>query len=94
MLDYCQRQSIPTLYMIDDNWFSVGKDWPDLYASIFAPGLPEFEMFLTCLRTCDAVMVFSNVLAEDVRPYANQVMCLPANVQPADSQRPRSRMAG
>ena len=59
VLDYCQRQSIPTLYMLDDNWFWVGKDWPDFYASIFAPGLPEYEMFLTCLRRCDAVMVFA-----------------------------------
>ena len=67
ILDYCRRQSIATIYMIDDNWFWVGKDWADPYAPIFAPGLPEYEMFLTCLRECDAVMVYNDLVAEDVR---------------------------
>ena len=88
MLDYCRRQSIATIYMIDDNWFWVGKDWPDPYASIFAPGLPEYEMFLACLRECDAVMVYNDVLAEDVRPHARRVIRLPANVRPADFRPP------
>ena len=88
VLDYCHRQSIPTIYMIDDNWFWVGKDWPDPYASIFAPGLPQYEMFLTCLRECDAVMVYNDVLAEDVRRHAKRVLRLPANVRPADFEAP------
>ena len=88
VLDYCRRRSIPTLYMIDDNWFWAGKDWPDPYASIFAPGLPQYEMFLACLRECDAVMVYSDVLADDVRQYAKQVIRLPANVRPADFAAP------
>jgi len=75
--------------MIDDNWFSVGKDWADPpYASIFAPGLPQYEMFLTCLRECDAVMVYNDVLAEDVRPHAKRVLRLEANVRPADFTAP------
>jgi glycosyltransferase involved in cell wall biosynthesis len=88
VLDYCRRQSIATLYMIDDNWFSVGKDWPDPYRSIFAPGLPQYETFLACLRECDAVLVYNDLLAEDVRPYAKRVVRLPANVRPADFAAP------
>jgi len=86
VLNYCRRQSIVTIYMLDDNWLWVGKDWPDLYASIFSPGLPEYEMFLECVRACDAVMVYNQLLAEDLRPYARQVICLPINVRPADFQ--------
>ena len=88
VLDYCQRQSIPTMYMIDDNWFWVGKDWPEPYATIFAPGLPQYEMFLSCLRECDAVLVYSDVLAEDVRPHARRVIRLPVNVRQADFAAP------
>ena len=88
VLDYCQRQSIATMYMIDDNWFWVGKDWPEPYASIFAPGLPQYEMFLSCLRECDAVLVYNDVLAEDVRLHARQIIRLPVNVRQADFTAP------
>jgi glycosyltransferase involved in cell wall biosynthesis len=88
VLDYCQQQSITTLYMIDDNWFSVGKDWPEAYGSIFAPGLPQYEMFLSCLRECDAVLVYNDVLADDVRPHAKRVIRLPVNVRQADFAAP------
>jgi glycosyltransferase involved in cell wall biosynthesis len=88
VLDYCRQQSIATLYMIDDNWLWVGKDWPESYASIFAPGLPQYEMFLACLRECDAVLVYNDVLVEDVRPYARRVLRLPVNVRQADFAAP------
>ncbi len=88
VLDYCRRQSIATIYMVDDNWFWVGKDWADPYAPILAPGLPEYEMFLACLRECDAVMVYNDVVAEDVRRHAKRVIQLPANVRPADFAAP------
>jgi glycosyltransferase involved in cell wall biosynthesis len=75
--------------MIDDNWFSIGKDWLDPpYASIFSPGLPHYEMFLSCLRECDAVIVYNDVLAEDVGQHAQRVVRLPANVRPADFAAP------
>jgi glycosyltransferase involved in cell wall biosynthesis len=89
VLDYCRQHSIPTLYMIDDNWFSIGKDWLDPpYASIFSPGLPQYEMFLSCLRECDAVIVYNDVLAEDVGRYAKRVLRLPPIVRPADFAAP------
>jgi glycosyltransferase involved in cell wall biosynthesis len=85
VLDYCRQRSIPTLTMIDDNWFSIGKDWLDPpYARIFSPGLPQYEMFLSCLRECDAVLAYNDVLAEDVGRYAKRVLRLPATVRPAD----------
>jgi hypothetical protein len=88
IIDHCRRESIATLYMIDDNWLTVGSDWPDPYAAIFAPGLPQYEMFLSCLRECDAVLTYSDVLAEDVRPYVQRLIQLPTNVRQADFAAP------
>ena len=88
VLDYCRKQSIATMCMIDDNWFAVGRDWPEPYASIFAPGLPQYEMFLSCLRECDATLVYNDVLAEDVQSYARRVIRLPVNVRQADFAAP------
>jgi glycosyltransferase involved in cell wall biosynthesis len=88
VLDYCQQRSIATMYMIDDNWISVGKDWPEVYASVFAPGLPQYEMFLSCLRECDATLVYNDVLAEDVGRHARRVIRLPVNVRAADFAAP------
>jgi hypothetical protein len=88
VLDYCRRQAIPTICMIDDNWLSVGRDWPDPYAAVFAPGLPQYEMFLACLRECDAVLVYNDVLAADVGAYARRVIRLPVNVRRADFAAP------
>jgi glycosyltransferase involved in cell wall biosynthesis len=88
VIDYCRSRSIATLYMIDDNWLTVGRDWPEPYASIFAPGLPQYEMFLACLRECDAVLTYNDFLADDVRPYARQVLRIPTNVRQADFTAP------
>jgi len=87
VLDHCRRHSIATLAMIDDNWFSVGKDWPE-YAPLFSPGLPQYEMFLSCLRECDAVLLYNDVLADDVRGYARRIIRLPVNVRQSDFEAP------
>jgi glycosyltransferase involved in cell wall biosynthesis len=88
VLEYCRQQSIPAMYMIDDNWFWVGKDWPESYGTTFAPGLPQYEMFLSCVRECDAVLVYNDVLADDVQPHARRVIRLPVNVRQADFSAP------
>lgn len=80
-LDYCKQRGIPTIYMIDDNWLWLGRDRPDPYARIFSPGLPQFETFLTCLRECDAVLVYNDLLAADVGKYARSVLRVPLNIR-------------
>ncbi len=91
ILEYCGQHAIPTLYMIDDNWFSVGKDWPEPYAKIFAPGFPNYDVFVTCLRKCDGVLVYNDLLAEDVAPYARRIIRLPLNIRRADFTLPLKR---
>lgn len=80
ILEYCKNYHIPVIYMIDDNWFSVGKDYPSPYASIFAPGLPAYEVFLSCIRESDAVLVYNPLLEEEVKKYAKRVIRLDVNI--------------
>lgn len=79
ILDWCEARRIPTLYMIDDNWLTVGQDWPE-YRKLFAPGSPDFEHFLEALRRCTATLVYSPVLAQHVLPLARRLVQLEVNV--------------
>ena len=78
-MDYCVANRIPTIYMLDDNWFSVGQDWPE-YATLFTPGAPLFERFMYCLKRADYVLTYNNVLAEDLRPHSKSLQMLPTNI--------------
>ncbi|MFM7461602.1 MAG: hypothetical protein ACKO15_12295, partial [Burkholderiales bacterium] len=42
----CTGRRIRTMYMLDDNWFWLGREW-DEYAPIFSPGAEPYENFLT-----------------------------------------------
>ena len=91
ILELCKDHKIPVIYMIDDNWFSVGKDYPSPYASIFSPGLPAYEVFLTCIRESDAVLVYNPLLEEDVKKYAKRVIRLDVNIS-LDDFKPHESM--
>jgi glycosyltransferase involved in cell wall biosynthesis len=79
ILDWCESAKIPTLYMIDDNWFTVASDW-NAYADLFSPGRPDYEMFLEALRRCTATVVYSPVLEGYVLPHAKRVMRIQTNI--------------
>ncbi len=78
----CAANNIRTLYMLDDNWFWLGREW-DEYTDIFSPGKPPYENFLYCVRHADTTLTYSAPLAEDLRPYvqhAKSLALLPTNV--------------
>jgi len=75
----CAMKNIRTLYMLDDNWFWLGREW-DEYADIFTPGKPPYEHFLDCVRHADTTLTYSAPLAEDLRPHAKSLAVLPTNV--------------
>lgn len=72
-------RNVRTLYMLDDNWFWLGREWQE-YAAYFTPGKPDYENFLACVRLADATLTYSKPLAEDLRPYAKRLFQLPTNV--------------
>ena len=79
LMNACTKRQIRTLYMLDDNWFWLGREW-DEYASIFTPGAQPFENFLKMVRAADVTLTYREPLAEDLRPYAKRVVTLPTNV--------------
>lgn len=79
ILDWCESAGIPTLYMIDDNWFTVATDW-NAYADLFSPGRPDYEMFLEALRRCTATVVYSPELEGYVLPHARRVIRIQTNI--------------
>lgn len=73
-VDFCNAHRIPTLYLLNDNWFWLYKDRPEEYAAVLAPGKPAFENFLYCCRQATAVMTQNALIAADVRPHAQHVV--------------------
>ena len=80
LMDYCNENKIPTVYMLDDNWFSISNDWPKEYAHMFSPGAPVYEQFMHCLVRADWVLTYNKVLAEDLLPHCRQLETLPTNI--------------
>ncbi|MGO9094513.1 MAG: hypothetical protein ACLQGV_04755 [Bryobacteraceae bacterium] len=80
LMDCCNRYGIPAVYMLDDNWFAIGKEWKE-YADVFTPGAKTYEDFLYCLTRADRVLTYNPILAEDLRPHSRDVEVLPVNVK-------------
>ncbi|MCX7884030.1 MAG: hypothetical protein N2448_03250 [Caloramator sp.] len=80
LIEYCKDKSIKTMYMIDDNWLWVGKDWPDDYGEIFKPGKPDYDNFIYAISSVDGVMVYNDYLQQDILKYTNKVYKFPVNI--------------
>lgn len=79
LMDICVKRGIRTLYMLDDNWFWLGREWEE-YAPIFSPGAEPYENFLALIRQADVVLTYREPLAEDLWRHAKRVVTLPTNV--------------
>ncbi|MCE2723411.1 MAG: glycosyltransferase family 4 protein [Burkholderiales bacterium] len=79
LMRQCTGRRIRTMYMLDDNWFWLGREW-DEYAHIFSPGAEPYENFLTLVGLADIVLTYRDPLANDLRPHAKRVVTLPTNV--------------
>lgn len=76
----CHDAKVPVIYMIDDNWLWVGRDWPEDYGELFSPGSPAYDNFIFGLCNCDAVLTYNQLLADDVGKFARNVVTLPNSV--------------
>ena len=92
LMSACQERRIRTLYMQDDNWFWLGREWSD-YAAIFTPGAPPYDNFIKLVRAADVTLTYRVPLAEDLKPYAKRVVTLPTNVDCRAFAAPRGRSA-
>lgn len=72
LIDYCNKQNIPTIYMIDDNWITIAEELPNI-GSIFVKGNPNYDNFIKAVGMCKTTWLFNDNLAEDINSYARHI---------------------
>lgn len=77
----CKQEGIPTLYMLDDNWFRIGKDIPEIYGDLFVKGNPEYDTFLELLSNCDGAITYNSYLYEDMKQFNPNTILFPLNIR-------------
>jgi hypothetical protein len=90
LMDACFEKIIPTIYMLDDNWFWLGREWAE-YEPLFTPGKPDYEHFLYCVRRATTTLTYNKFMADDLRPHAQALAVIPTNVNLAEFPRIESR---
>lgn len=79
LMEYCEQKEIPSVYMIDDNWFSIAKDYPE-QGNIFEIGNSNFDNFIRALSLCKSTFVYNPIIRKMVLPYSKNVQMLPISV--------------
>lgn len=82
LIDYCNKNKIATMYMIDDNWISIAKDYPDLYGDLFVEGNLNYDNFINAIKKCKTTLVYSDLLREDIMPYAKHITKFHISIEP------------
>lgn len=80
LIEYCKKNKVPTIYMIDDNWISIGRDYPDVYGNLFVTGNPNYDNFIKAISLCDETWCYNEILEEDVKNYAKKTFKFKLNV--------------
>jgi glycosyltransferase involved in cell wall biosynthesis len=82
LIKLCRKNSIPNLYMLDDNFFELGSMTYN-YNKYIAEGSAHYESFLGCLREANSVITESPVLAKEIIKYRKNVFYLPTSINPS-----------
>lgn len=81
ILAWCRLLRIPTVYMLDDNWFTVAADWPEQYGEMFSPTSPAYQNFIAGVEGSDYVLTYNRHLADDISKYNGNILRLPNSVE-------------
>jgi glycosyltransferase involved in cell wall biosynthesis len=79
LLDYAKFLGIPVLYMLDDNWFTMGQDWQE-YSDLIYPGSAFYENALYCIRHADAVVTYNRVIKTYLESQARYIFLQPMGI--------------
>ena len=74
LVDFCKAREIPSVFLLDDNWFWLATDNPKEYGSLFVPGKPPYDNFIYCCQGVDAVFTHNRLIKNDISPYARRVV--------------------
>ena len=80
LIEYCNEKGIATIYMIDDNWISIGKDYPEVYGNLFTKGNPNYDNFIRAISLCDETWCYNEIIEEDISRYAKRTFKFDLNV--------------
>ena|GEM_PF-2123464 len=72
LIDFCNKNEITTIYMIDDNWITIANDLP-VQGSIFVEGNPNYDNFMKAISKCKYTWLFNDYLAEDISPFVKKI---------------------
>ena len=73
LLDFCNKEKIPTIYMLDDNWISIVKDYPE-YGKIFEEGSVIYDNYMYVLQNSTLLWSYNDYLIEDFKPFAKKII--------------------
>ncbi len=79
--EYCNANRIKCIYMLDDNWLSIAKDYPK-EGAIFVKGNPNYDNFLKMVSLADSVLYFNEKIKEDLQEYARSFVKFRISVNP------------
>jgi glycosyltransferase involved in cell wall biosynthesis len=79
VMDYCQVMKIPSIYMIDDNWVCIHKEWKE-YENVIAPGTEIYDTFMYCIGKADITLLFNELLEQDLGDYAKRIFRTESNI--------------
>lgn len=81
LAEFCRDNGIASMYLIDDNWISIGKDYPEMYGDFFCEGNPNYDNFIKLMAICNETWCYNELLEEDIKPYANKTFRFKVNVE-------------
>lgn len=81
LVEFCNDHNIASLYMLDDNWLTIAKDFPE-QGQIFVKGKPDYDNFVEIVQKCDAVWYFNDLIKEDLSQYTKKFIQSKISVNP------------
>lgn len=76
---YCYKKDIKTVYIIDDNWLWATETYPQL-ADQIGVHTSFYQNFLLFIATVDHILVYNDLLEQDMRRFNSEVINFPVNV--------------
>lgn len=75
-----KKFAIPFAFMLDDNWFSVAKDYPEEYGELFGDNSLTLRTVKNIVSLADTGLVYNDVLASTLGQHMQNVKVLRPNV--------------
>ena len=93
LIDFCNKNKIPSIYMLDDNWISIVKDYPE-YGKIFKKGTNLYDNFMYTLQNSTITWVYNDNLAEDLKGFSKKILKakLGINIEPFKEKKRKEKL--